>query len=178
VASSWGNVPQGPYPVPELDRQPEHPDALGEFEGAHPVTRTDVDPVQLQEDLVRTLGQDVTVSMRMPTEDAAGYVRVQDVNSGLDLNVDPALLDSVIAENAPPETNAQRFLREFDAAAEVNTRLMAVRNYIARDVAEESHQVGVRRRRQNTLTRRLEAQIPTQNTVNPATGEPVTIQTL
>jgi len=173
---SWVNVPKDST-LAQLDPA-KRDGGLGEFEGAYQVERTDIDPVQLQEDFVRTLGQDVTVTMRMPTDTAPGYLRVQDVTNGLDLDLDPAVVRDVLAENAPPETNGQRFLREFDAAAELDGKLTAVRDYIARDVAEQEHQVAGLRRGKKRLTRQFSVHVNTKGTTNPITGQPITVQAL
>lgn len=163
----------GSFPV-----APARVDDLGEFEGAHLVTRKQIDPVQLQEDLIRRLGHDVTITLRMPSDTEPGYLQVLDVRNGLALDVDPALLDAVIEQNAPPETNAQRFLREFDGAEGVEGQLLAMRDYIARDVAEQEHHDAGARRLHAQVTRLHQVRLADAQRFNPITGEPIAVRAL
>jgi len=173
---SWANVPEDSTlgRLNPADRS----DSLGEFEGAHLVTRKNIDPVQLQEDLIRRLGQDVTVTLRMPSDTEPGYLRVQDVRNGVDLDVDPAVVDEVLEQNAPPETNGQRFLREFDDAEGVEGQLRAMRDYIARKESEREHHDSSQRRLHARLSRGFAVSVATQKTLNPVTGQPITVQSL
>lgn len=175
---NWASVPGGPG-ADELARlSPSDP---SEWTGAYQVQRTDLDPVQLQEDFVRQLGHDVTITLRQPTDTKPGLLRVQNVENGLDLDLDPAVVQAVVAENSPPETNAQRFLREFDAAADVDGKLTTIRDYIARDVVEEEHQAEALRRTKKRLTRLFAPHVTTKNSIlpiNPDTGQPISVQAL
>lgn len=175
---NWASVPGGPGADELAQLDPSNP---SEWTGAYQVTRTDLDPVQLQEDFVRQLGHDVTITLRQPTDTKPGLLRVQSVENGVDLDLDPAVVRAVVAENAPPETNAQRFLREFDAAADVNTKLTAIRDYVARDVVEEEHQAEALRRTKKRLTRLFAPHVTTKNStlpINPDTGQPISVQAL
>jgi len=157
---------------------PAHVDTLGEFQGAHLVTRKQIDPVQLQEDLIRRLGRDVTITLRMPSDSEPGYLRVLDVRNGVPLDVDPALLDAVIEENSSPETNGQRFLREFDGSDGVEGQLLALRDYIARDVVAQEHQDAAQRRMHAQVTRLHQVRLADAQRVNPMTGEPIAVNAL
>lgn len=175
---NWASVPGGPGADELAQLDPSSP---SEWTGAYQVTRTDLDPVQLQEDFVRQLGHDVTITLRQPTDTKPGLLRVQSVENGVDLDLDPAVVGAVVAENAPPETNAQRFLREFDAAADVNTKLTTIRDYVARDVVEEEHQSEALRRTKKRLTRLFAPHVTTKNSslpINPDTGQPISVQAL
>lgn len=173
---SWHNVPEESL-LARLNPA-RRSDSLGDYEGAHLVTRKNVDPTQLQEDLVRRLGQDVTVTMRMPSDTEPGYLRVQDVRSGVDLDVDPAVLDEVLEQNTPPESSGQQFLREFDAAPTQAGKLLALRDYIARDVAEQEHRNGDQQRMHVRIARAFEARVATERMLNPITGQPIRVQAL
>lgn len=121
--------------------------SLVEFtEEPHPVDRLDVDPMTLQEDLVRELGRDVAVTLRMPTDDEPGELRVLNPTTGAELPVDPNVIQMLIRRNGPPESNEARFLREYDGAAALEAKLDAVRDMVARAVAEQDYQAGRRRR--------------------------------
>lgn len=172
-------VAGGGFLVPPIPAK-RLPDILGEFEDAHLVTQKEVDPVQLQEDLVRRLGKDVTVTMRLPSDTEPGYLRVQDVRNGADLNVDPAVLDEVLAENASPESTGRRFLREFDAAETQDGKLLALRDYIARDIAEDEHRHVGQQRMHIRMARAYEARKAAEQKkmLNPATGQLVTVTAL
>lgn len=171
-------VAGGGFLVPPIPAK--GPATLGEFEGAHLVTQKEVDPVQLQEDLVRRLGEDVTVTMRLPSDTEPGYLRVQDVRNGADLDVDPAVLAEVLAENAAPESAGRRFLREFDAAETEGGKLLALRDYIARDIAEAEHRHVGQQRMHIRMARAYEARKDAEKKkmLNPATGQAVTVQAL
>jgi hypothetical protein len=173
---SWVNVPEGG--ILAALNPAKRADSLGEFEGAYLVTRKEIDPVQLQEDLVRRLGEDVTVTLRMPSDTEPGYLRVQDVRNGVDLDIDPAVLDEVVERNSPPESSGQRFLREFDTAATQAAQLLALRDYIARDVAEQEHRNGDQRRMHVRIARAFEARVATERMLNPVTGQPIRVQAL
>lgn len=122
--------------------------ALVEYtEQPHSVERLDVDPMQLQEDLVRELGRDVAVTLRIPTDDEPGELRVLNPATGAELYVDPNVVQMVVSRAGPPESNEARFLREYDAAGSLEEKLDAVRDMAARSAAEQDYQAGRRRRR-------------------------------
>jgi len=157
---------------------PDQADPLGEFEGAYLVTRKKIDPVQLQEDLIRRLGRDVTITLRMPSDTEPGYLRVLDVRNGVPLDVDQAVIDEVLEENDSPETNGQRFLREFDGSEGVEGQLLALRDYIARDVVAQEHQAAAQSRMHAQVTRLHQVRLADAQRFNPITGETIAVRAL
>jgi len=107
-----------------------------------------LDGAQLQEDLVRALGRDVSISVSYtaPAEDGSGVLAITDPKTGLPLEVGAALVDQVLAENSPPESPQARFLREYDAAETLEAKLDTFRDFIARQVDEEDRVQFLRRR--------------------------------
>lgn len=178
TGGSLGRPPEGFTGSWVSLREPNPVDSLGEFEGAHLVTRKQIDPVQLQEDLIRHLGYDVTITLRMPSDTEPGYLRVLDVRNGLPLDVDQAVIDEVLEQNARPETNAQRFLREFDGSDGVEGQLLALRDYIARDVVAQEHQAAAQSRMHAQITRLYQVQAADGQRVNPVTGESIAVRAL
>jgi hypothetical protein len=70
-----------------------------------------------------------------PTGDRPGELILENPDTGQHLDVDPAVVAAAIAATpAAPKTNEQQFLDEFDAARDINGKLLALRNYIARSV--------------------------------------------
>jgi len=131
----------------------------------YPVTRTEIDADQLQQDLVQTLGRDVAIVARAATDSQNGVLRIMDPRTGLELNVAPTVVAAVLADHTPPETSDARFLREFDEAPDVEAKLNALRDRIARGVAEEERGRYLRNRtraRLAALTPRLSAQVADQ----------------
>lgn len=170
------HVPQGLTAA--FPAAPEQPDTLGEFRDAYLVTRKQIDPVQLQEDLIRRLGQDVTITLRMPSDTEPGYLRVLDVRNGLPLDVDQAVIDEVLEENTSPETNGQRFLREFDGSDDIEGQLLALRDYVARDVLAQEHQAAAQGRMHAQVTRLHQVRLADAQRFNPITGEPIAVRAL
>jgi hypothetical protein len=117
----------------------------------HPIAEdVQIDGAQLQEDLVRALGRDVAISVI--SSDGPRSLTIADPATGLPLHADRKLVARVLGRHEPAETNQVRFLREFDAAGGVEGKLDAVRDFIARQVAEEDRGRFLRQRAQERAT--------------------------
>lgn len=128
------------------------PEYIGD---AFEVTKTDIDVGQLQEDIVRQAGRDVAIVFREATTDAPGELRILNPSTGNQMVVDPEILALAVEQNAPRETSKARFVREYDEAETVEAKLDAVRNWAARDLAEERQHEGRRKRMREAPPRKV-----------------------
>lgn len=110
----------------------------------YPVMNPNIDADQLQMDLAQALGRDVAIVARPVANGLDGVLWIKNPKTGLDLAVDPAVVAQVIADHEPPETEDARFLREYDAAADVVGKLDAYRDHIARVSSEDQRNAVLR----------------------------------
>lgn len=139
-----------PWTVIPPNRRVEwlHPDrdvGAGTEREPHPVDRADLDGPALQLELTRRLGRDVAVTLRTPTPDRAGMLRIQDAVTGVELDVDPEIVAAAVAEATPEETPRQRLLRQDEEAVTPAAKLAAFRAYMLAE-EEEAQRIAHRRR--------------------------------
>ena len=108
----------------------------------HPLNRADLDLTALKNELETRLGRRVELLTTKPRGDQPGELILEEPSSQEHLDVDPAIVEAAIAATAAPKSNEQQFLAEFDASPNVASQLLALRNYVARQVgaAEKERQ--------------------------------------
>lgn len=126
----------------------------------HPFNRTDIDLTGLREALSTRLGRRVELLTSRPVGDTPGELIVEDPDTGEHLDVDPAVVTEVVAEQRPPVSVDEQAIAEFDAASTVLEKLQVWRSWLARRVEADQQ----RRQRADLIRDRMVASRASPNT--------------
>lgn len=104
----------------------------------HPFGRTDIDLTRLRAELSARLGRRVELLTSAPTvEEPGGVLIVEDPDTGEYLDVDPAVVVEVVAEQRPPLSVDEQAIAEFDAAVTPQEKLQVWRGWLGQRVVAE-----------------------------------------